>query len=130
MNTAPKYSTQKTNTEPTNAIPVGVATDPEVLDGEEVELVEEMAASAVINETFAVFIANLVQWFEELKQTSEDSNPVRTHLQIVSLEEDVVTEAYALQDTLLADLAQRGEEIPQKGGTLRTQVIDVDAEEN
>jgi hypothetical protein len=125
-----RYKSQKVNTEPTNAIPVGVATEPEVVESEEVELVEEMAASAVINETFNEFIANVAGWFEDLRVTSEESNPVRTHLEIVSLEESVITEAFALRDKLLADLAQRGEEIPTKGGSLHTQIIDVDAEEN
>lgn len=107
-------------------LPVQIFDVPE--KDEQDELVEEMAASAVINETFAEFLGNLTQWFEDLKYTSEDGNPVRTHLEILSFEEGVITEVYALKDKLLADVAQRGEELPTKGGSLRTQVI-VDAQE-
>jgi hypothetical protein len=92
---------------------------------EEDELIEELAATSTINETFDKFISDVEVWFADVKYTSEMlANPVRTHLDIVALEESILTEAYALRDKLIQRVAETGEEIPVQGGLLRKQVVD------
>lgn len=88
------------------------------------ELVDEMAATTVLYEEFAAFIANLGGWFGNLKYTSEQGNSVRTHIAVVSTEEDVITEAHNLRDHLIELLAKRGEEVTETGSNLRKQVIE------
>jgi hypothetical protein len=86
-------------------------------------LVEELAVTTTINEMFAEFLAYLNDTFEDLKFTSEEANPVRTHLHLVSAEEDVVQRTLELQGRLLETLAKSSEEIPTTGLQLTRQVI-------
>ena len=97
--------------------------EPDATAADASELVAEMAALSVINEHFTALRNNVQEWFLDLKDTSEEGNPVRTHLAIQSLEEEVITEICALWDTLRETLANRSEQIPEKGGLLRKQVV-------
>lgn len=90
----------------------------------DIELVEEMAATTVLYEQFTHFINNLGGWFGNLKYTSEQGNAVRTHIAIVSTEEDIITEAHNLRDHLIELLAKRGDEATETGSNLRKQVIE------
>jgi hypothetical protein len=97
---------------------------------EATELVEELVSTTTLYETFGRFISHMQYNFSALKAISEEANPVRTHLTITSVEEDIVLSAHALRDELIEKLAKRGEEITEKGGTLRTQVLNDEAEED
>ena len=128
MEEQPKYKTQKPNTEPTNAVPVGVSTEPEVTGSEEVELVEELADTATITELVDTFILDVSEEFNNLIGISYQGNPVLTHLQLVEASKGIIRGLYDLRRQLIDSVAKRGEEVTEKGGLLRTQVID--AEEN
>jgi hypothetical protein len=97
---------------------------------EATELVDELVSTTTLYETFGRFIAHVQYNFSALKAISEESNPVRTHLSIVSVEEELLQAAHNLRDELIEKLAERGEKITEKGGTLRTQVLNDEAEED
>jgi len=54
------------------------------------ELVEELASTTTLYDTFGRFIAQVEEAFTHLSATSEESNPVRTHLSILSIEEEII----------------------------------------
>lgn len=124
-----KFTTQKLNTEPSgDAVAIGIATDP--IEEEQDELVEELAATATIDELMETYIGNVAQWFEDLTAMSEESNPVRTHIGITSLAESVLTESYSLREKLIDLLAKRGEDFNKTGHTITKQVVDPTDEGN
>jgi hypothetical protein len=98
------------------------------LDVEETELVEELAATAIINELLNKFIGDISEEFADMISLSENGNPVRTYIALVSFSDSVLTEAHNLHDELLDKVAKRGEEVTEKGDTLRTQVVGEDGD--
>ena len=102
------------------------AVEPNIAE-ETAELVEEMAATTVIEQLTDDFISLVSGWFINLTETSEQGNPVRTHLRIRSTGEDVVTEACQLRRKLI-ELLAKGDEIAVQGGNLTKQIVD--SEEN
>jgi len=93
-------------------------------------LVEELAATTTINETFAEFLQYLYDTFGDLKFQSEQGNPVLTHIHLVAAEEDVIQRTLELQGRLLENVAKSSEEIPTTGLQLTRQVIAKDQEED
>jgi hypothetical protein len=101
------------------------------VEDEQQELVEELAATATIDELMETYIANVAQWFEDLTAMSEESNPVRTHIGITSLAEAVLTESYSLREKLIELLAKRGEDgFNRTGSNITKQVVDSTDEES
>jgi hypothetical protein len=88
------------------------------------ELVDEMAATTVIDQLMEEFILKVSGWFIDLNEVSEHGNPVKTHIALVSVGDEVVNEAYYLRTRLLEALAKKGEEIATTGMTLTKQVLD------
>jgi F0F1-type ATP synthase delta subunit len=102
-----------------------------VADAEEaIELVDEMVSTTVLYDTFGRFITYLAEAFNHLEDVSEECNPVITHLTIQGYHEAVINSAHTLRDELIEKLAQRGEQITEKGGTLRTQVLNDEDEDS
>lgn len=105
-----------------NIIPqIATLGEPEAEDN---ELTEELAATATIDSLFDNFVTNVHGWLMNTVEVSEQGNPVRTHLSLLSLSDDIVTEAYELQRALIDQIAKRGEEIAVQGADLRKQVIE------
>lgn len=102
--------------------------EPEV--GEETELVDELVSTTTLYDTFGRYITHLDATFAAVEELSEEGNPVRTHLAILGAYEELTTATHALRDELIEKLAQRGEQITEKGGTLRTQVLNDEDEES
>lgn len=88
------------------------------------ELVEELAATSTIDQLMDDFIMKISGWFIELNEVSEQGNPVKTHMSLLSVCEGVVEESYYLRTRLLEQLAKKGEEIATTGMTLTKQVLD------
>jgi hypothetical protein len=88
------------------------------------ELTEELAATATIDQLMDEYIMKVSGWFIDLNEVSEQGNPVKTHIAVVGVGEDVVSEAYFLRTRLLEALAKKGEEIATTGMTLTKQVLD------
>jgi len=88
------------------------------------ELVEELAATTTIDGLMDEFIMKVSGWFIELNEVSEQGNPVKTHLSMLSVCEGVVEEAYYLRSRLLEQVAKTGDEIATTGMTLTKQVLD------
>jgi hypothetical protein len=93
------------------------------------ELIEELASTTVLHETFGRFIKGINETFAALEELSEEGNPVRTHIAIIGMYSQLITTAHQLRDELIEKLAQRGDEITEQGGTLRKQVLDDDDDE-
>lgn len=98
-----------------------VFTEPATDEGD--DLIEEMASTSVINDEFDSFTDLVTTWFMDLKYTSEQGNPVKTHIELVSTEEDILTELSSLRARLIEALANRSETVVEKGGLLRKQVV-------
>jgi len=98
--------------------------EPDVTVSDATELVEEMAAITVIDQLMDEYIMKVSGWFIDLNEVSEQGNPVKTHIAVVGVGEDVVSEAYFLRTRLLEALAKKGEEIATTGMTLTKQVLD------
>lgn len=94
------------------------------------ELVEELVSTTLLYDTFGRFITQLTNNFIALQSISKESNPVLTHIAICDAQEILTTAAHSLRDELIEKLAQRGEQITEKGGTLRTQVLNDEDEDN
>jgi hypothetical protein len=90
------------------------------------ELIEELASTTILYESFGRFIQFLDQSLAEVVDTSFEGNPVRTHVSLTRLQEEIVLAAHGLRDELIEKLAQYGDKITEKGGTLRTQVLNDD----
>jgi len=97
---------------------------------EATELVEELVSTTTLYDLFGKFIGHLQFTLTAVEQLSEEGNPVKTHLAILDAYENLTDSAHALRDELIEKLAKRGEEITEKGGTLRKQVLEDDDEEN
>lgn len=91
---------------------------------EATELVEEMAATSVLNDAFDKFLALVSQRLDWVENLSVGGNPVRTHIALVQVKEDILTEIQFLRSKLIEDIANRSEEIPEEGSNLRKQIID------
>lgn len=104
----------------------GYAADAE----EATELVEELVSTTTLYDAFGRFITQLENNFAVVEAISRDGNPVRTHIAITEAHEVITNTAHGLRDELIEKLAKRGEEITEKGGTLRTQVLNDEAEED
>jgi hypothetical protein len=102
--------------------PIPEATD--ATPESDTELVEELAETAIINQLVDDYIMKVSGWFIELNEVSEQGNPVRTHMSMLSVCEGVVEEAYELRRKLLEQVAKRGYEITTTGMTLTKQVLD------
>jgi len=98
--------------------------EPDVTAADATELVEELADIATITEIMDNLILATSEIFQDLINQSLTGNPVLTHVVLVDTTEEVVRALYDLRRQLIDSLAKRGEEIPQKGGNLRTQVVD------
>ncbi len=109
-------------TEATPILPVLEEPAEDMTDG----LVEELAATTTINESFAEFMQYLWDTFGDLKFQSEQGNPVLTHIHLVAAEEDVISRTAELQVRLLESLAKKSDEIPTTGAQLTRQVIGVE----
>lgn len=102
-----------------------------VADAEEAtELVEELVSTTTLYDAFGAFITRLQTNFSAMETISKDGNPVRTHIAICDAQEILIDAAHGLRDELIEKLAQRGERITEKGMTLRTQVLNDEAEED
>ena len=98
--------------------------------GEEIELVDELVSTTTLYDLFGRFITQMDQTFTTVEELSEEGNPVRTHLAILGAYEELTTAAHQLRDELIEKLAQRGERITEKGGTLRRQVLEDEDEDS
>ena len=107
------------NQEATPILPVLEEPAEDMTDG----LVEELAATTTINESFAEFLQYLYDTFGDLKFQSEQGNPVLTHIHLVAAEEDVIQRTLELQGRLLENLAKTSEDIPTTGLQLTRQII-------
>jgi hypothetical protein len=112
-------------TEATPILPVLEEPAEDMTDG----LVEELAATSTINETFAEFLNYLHDTFEDLRFQSEQGNPVLTHIHLEAAAEDVIQRTLEVQGRLLENLAKSSEEIPTTGNQLTRQVIKNDEAE-
>lgn len=102
-----------------------------VADADEAtELVEELVSTTTLYDLFGRFINQLEDNFVAVETISEDGNSVRTHLAICDAHDILTSAAHGLRDELIEKLAQRGEVITEKGGTLRTQVLNDESEED
>jgi hypothetical protein len=107
------YTIKDQAEEPTDATPEG-----------DIELTEELAETAIINQLVDDYIMKVSGWFIELNEVSEQGNPVRTHMSMLSVCEGVVEEAYELRRKLLEQVAKKGYEITTTGTNLTKQVLD------
>lgn len=114
----------------TETISGPVTLDPDVAADDATELVEEMVSTTVLYDTFGRYITYLGEAFADLESISEECNPVVTHLTIQDYKNAIIAGAHTLRDELIEKLAQRGEQITEKGGTLRTQVLNDEDEES
>ena len=118
------------NTEELKTAAPASQADGYVADAEEAtELVDELVSTTVLYDTFGNFISYLTEAFQDLESISEEGNPVITHISIQEYKRAIIAGAHELRDELIEKLAKRGEEITEKGGTLRTQVLNDEAEE-
>jgi hypothetical protein len=100
-----------------------------VADAEEAtELVEELVSTTTLYDTFGRYVTYVTDAFDHLTDVSLEGNPVVTHVTIQAYREAIIASAHELRDELIEKLAQRGEQITEKGGTLRTQVLNEDEE--
>lgn len=110
--------------------PIGQA-DGYVAEADEAtELVDEVVSTTTLYDSFGRFITYLTEAFNHLEDVSEEGNPVITHITIQGYQDAIIASAHTLRDELIEKLAQRGEQITEKGGTLRTQVLNDEDEEN
>lgn len=98
--------------------------EPEITAEADTELTEELAATSTIDQLMDDYIMKISGWFIELNEVSEQGNPVKTHMSLLSVCEGVVEEAYYLRSRLLEQLATKGEEIATTGTNLTKQVLD------
>lgn len=92
------------------------------------ELVEELADTATIEQLFDTYLVEVSDMFQELLEVSADGNPVRTHLELQAVAEDVLGMAYQLRADLIARIANRAEQFPTNGDHLTKQVVEGDEE--
>jgi prophage DNA circulation protein len=114
----------------TETISGPVTLDPDVAADDATELVDELVSTTVLYDTFGRYITYLTDAFEHLSEVSLDGNPVVTHVTIQGYAEAMIAGAHELRDELIEKLAQRGEQITEKGGTLRTQVLNDEDEDS
>ena len=88
------------------------------------DLVEEIAATATIEELMDSFIQEVSEMYADLQDTSLEGNAVKTHLEIQAFGQELWEMAYELKDDLVNRVANRSEEFAEKGGSLRKQVVD------
>lgn len=100
----------------------GFTPDPDVDEGD--VMVAEVVDTATIDGIMDEFINATSEVFEELIEVSHNGNPVATHMALLSVVSAVEEALYQLKDELIESLAKHGDEFQEKGGTLRTQVID------
>lgn len=88
------------------------------------ELVEELADTVTIEKLLDTFIENASEMLALAVEVSLEGNPVRTHLELVTVGTDIVELAYELRQELVAKVANRAEVIAEQGNQLRKQVLD------
>src|SRR5271167_3773474 len=81
------------------------------------ELVEELADTVTIESLLDGFIQEVSEMFVDAYDVSLEGNPVRTHLELVNVGQDVVDLAHTLKRELLAN-ANRAEVISEQSGLL------------
>src|SRR5271167_985217 len=77
------------------------------------ELVEELADTVTIESLLDGFIQEVSEMFVDAYDVSLEGNPVRTHLELVNVGQDVVDLAHTLKRELLAN-ANRAEQIAEQ----------------
>ena len=91
---------------------------------DDVELSEELADTATIEQLFDTFIQAVSEMFHDTLDVSLEGNPVKTHFELQAFGQDTVELAYELRRELVARVANRAEEIAEEGNLLRKQVIE------
>jgi hypothetical protein len=86
--------------------------EPEMVEPtDDVELSEELADTAIINTAFEGFFQELNEMFADALDVSIEGNPVKTHIELTNLGQDLVEASYALRNELIQRLAKRTEEL-------------------
>jgi len=99
------------------------AANPELTGEDDVELSEELADTATIETLLDGFIEEVSESFADALDVSLGGNAVLTHIELQNFGQDIITMAYALRNELITKVANRAEEVPEQGNTLRKQVI-------
>jgi hypothetical protein len=87
------------------------------------DLAQEIADTAAINQIMDTYIEQQHLAIQEVIEISEKGNPVATHMALLSLYDEILNMSYDLQHQFVRN-AERGESFSEKGGELRTQVLD------
>lgn len=86
--------------------------DPDAVEPtDDVELSEELADIAIIDAAFEGFIQEVNEMLVDALDVSIEGNPVKTHIELTNLGQDLVESAYALRSELISRLAKRTEEL-------------------
>lgn len=108
-----------------NTVLNAVSADHPELDGtDDTDLTEEIADTATIGQLLDNFAAEVEDMFCDAIDLSLEGNPVRTHVELVSLHQEVGEMICRLRADLVAGVANRAEEIEEQGNQLRKQVIE------
>ena len=78
---------------------------------DDVELQEELADTAIIDAVFEGYIQEINEMLVDALDVSLEGNPVKTHIELQNLGQDLVESAYTLRNELIARLAKRTEEL-------------------
>lgn len=88
------------------------------------ELADEIADTATIEQLLDGYIQEVNEMFTDAFDVSLEGNPVRTHIELLNLGQDIVNLAHTLKRELLDRVANRAEIIAEQGSQLRKQVFD------
>src|SRR5579863_5729678 len=89
---------------------------PLIDDNDPEQLVEELADTVTIEKLLDTFIAEVSEILGATVEVSLDGNPVRTHLELVNAEQDIVELSYELRQELISKVANRAEVIAEQNG--------------
>ena len=78
---------------------------------DDVELQEELADTAIIDAVFEGYFQEINEMLVDALDVSLEGNPVKTHIELQNLGQDLVESAYSLRNELIARLAKRTEEL-------------------
>ena len=78
---------------------------------DDIELSEELADTAIIEGVFDEFIQEINEMLVDVLDVSIEGNPVKTHIELTNLGQDLVELAYELRSELIQRLAKRTEEV-------------------